>query len=256
MSNELLKSTQHREFSVPAKHWVMKQTWNDLLFAHWPIRVNDIRDHIPASLTIDTFDGFAWIGVVPFHMSNIRMRFLPPVPFASSFPEINVRTYVKFKGKAGVFFFSLDAMNHLAVYIARKLFSLNYYYAQIVHSNHSDTYYYESKRMDKDKVLTGFTGVYKPISKPFRSTRDSIDYWLTERYCLFCNDEKYLYRGDIHHVPWQLQHVDADITNNSMTLPIGINLPLEKPIFHFSKKLDALLWSLTKVADFRRTLLD
>ncbi|NDI35498.1 YqjF family protein [Chengkuizengella sediminis] len=250
MSNEILKITQHREFPVPSTPWIMKQTWNDLLFAHWPVRVKDIRDVIPSSLKIDEYDGFAWIGVVPFHMSNIRIRFLPTLPFTSNFPEINVRTYVKYKGKAGVYFFSLDAMNHLAVFMSRKLFALNYFYANIKHTSRSDNNYYESKRKGKDKVLAGFTGSYKPTSKPYRSIRDSFDYWLTERYCLFCNDKNYLYRGDIHHLPWELQHAEAEIVENSMTSPIGINLSSDKPILHFSKKMDALLWKLTKVGDF------
>ncbi|NBI27936.1 YqjF family protein [Chengkuizengella marina] len=246
MSKKILKITQHREFSVPSTPWIMKQTWNDLLFAHWPVRVNEIRDHIPSSLTVDEFDGFAWVGVVPFHMSKIRMRLLPPVPFTSSFPEINVRTYVKYKGKSGVYFFSLDAMNHLAVFMARKFFSLKYYYAHIKHYRKSGNHNYESKRMKKDKVLASFIGSYKPTSKPYRTIKDSLDYWLTERYCLFCIDKDYLYRGDIHHLPWELQHAEAEIVENSMTLPVGIHLSSEKPILHFSKKMEALLWPLTK----------
>src|SRR6478736_184531 len=118
MKSAILRQTAHRPWSLPDGPWTMTQTWHDLLFAHWRIRLDVMRPLVPRELEIDTFDGSAWIGVVPFRMSAVRMRGLPPVPGASAFPELNVRTYVRYGGRAGVWFFSLDAESALAVFAA------------------------------------------------------------------------------------------------------------------------------------------
>src|SRR5215208_3559497 len=112
----------HRPWPPPQQPWVLAMHWHDLLFMHWPIESATIRRHIPATLTIDTFDGMAWIGVVPFRMQGVRPRLVPALPGLSAFPELNVRTYVSAAGKPGVWFFSLDAGNPLAVEAARDVF--------------------------------------------------------------------------------------------------------------------------------------
>src|SRR6266404_1437981 len=118
----LLDRTAHRPWPLPSGPWVMAQSWHDLLFAHWPIAPEDMRPLIPAQLELDTFDGQCWVGVVPFWMSGVRARGFPAVPGMSCFPELNVRTYVVCGGKPGVYFFSLDAANRLAVRTARFLY--------------------------------------------------------------------------------------------------------------------------------------
>ena len=111
---------------------VMKQTWSELLFLHWPVSVDDLRQLVPAALDIDTFEGRAWVGLVPFTVTGARVSFLPPVPFVSAFHEVNVRTYVRHRGgDPGVWFFSLDASNRLAVTAARQLYKLPYHHARI-----------------------------------------------------------------------------------------------------------------------------
>src|SRR5438128_1258865 len=112
---EILAQTEHRPWPLPDAPWVMRQTWYDLLFAHWPIAADVMRAHIPPQLELDTFDGQAWVGVVPFGMSNVYPRLTMPVPGLSYFLELNVRTYVTVGGKPGVYFFSLDASNRMAV---------------------------------------------------------------------------------------------------------------------------------------------
>ena len=107
----------------------MVQRWHDLLFAHWRCPVSDLRALIPAALEIDTFDSTAWIGVIPFYMSGVRLRGAPPVPTAHAFEEMNVRTYVTLDGRPGVWFFSLDAASSLAVIGARVGVSLPYFRA-------------------------------------------------------------------------------------------------------------------------------
>jgi len=124
----------------------MSQYWERLLFMHWPVPVDVMRAHLPDALTPDTFDGRAWLGVVPFSMRGIRARFMPPIPGTSRFLELNVRTYVTLDGKPGVYFFSLDAASKLAVRVARKWFSLPYMDATMALDEDGDTISYRSTR--------------------------------------------------------------------------------------------------------------
>src|SRR5262245_10075958 len=127
----MITDTEHRPWPLPGRPWVMAMRWHDLLFAHWPVDPAVLRPLIPASLQIDTYDGQAWIGVVPFRMTGVRPRFVPPLPGLSAFAEINVRTYVTIEQKPGVWFFSLDAANRLAVWAARLSYHLPYCFARI-----------------------------------------------------------------------------------------------------------------------------
>ena len=121
----------HRPTPLPRAPWVMKQRWEDLLFAHWPCDMSQLRAQVPAALEIDTFDGQAWIGIVPFRMSGVRLRWVPPLPGTSAFPELNVRTYVRAGARRGVWFFSLDASSPAAVKAARWWFHLPYFHADM-----------------------------------------------------------------------------------------------------------------------------
>ena len=130
---DILNTTGHRPTPLPKRQWAMTQRWNDLLFAHWPVPAASIAPLLPAGLVPDTFDGSAWIGVVPFWMDRIRFSALPKVPGTDTFPELNLRTYVREEhtNLAGVYFFSLDAANPIAVSIARMFFRLPYYWAHM-----------------------------------------------------------------------------------------------------------------------------
>src|SRR6266568_4326072 len=142
----VLKQIAHRPWPLPVGPWVMAQRWHDLLFAHWPVPAAELQHHIPTPLTIDTFNGQAWLAVVPFRMSGVRLRGTPAVPWLSAFPELNVRTYVKCEGRPGVWFFSLDAGNPLAVAIARAWFHLPYFRARMRCSNRDGWIEYDSQR--------------------------------------------------------------------------------------------------------------
>src|SRR5215216_3312597 len=126
-----LSRTDHRPWPLPREPWLMAQTWHDLVFAHWPLAPERLRELVPASLPLDTFDGQAWVGVVPFWMSGVRPRAVPGLPWISKFPELNVRTYVTLEDKPGVFFFSLDAARLPAVWAARIFFRLPYFHARM-----------------------------------------------------------------------------------------------------------------------------
>jgi hypothetical protein len=228
----------------------MHQTWLDLLFMHWRVSVESVRHLIPRELEIDTFDGSSWIAVVPFWMTNIRPRNLPSVPSLSTFPELNVRTYVTNDGKPGVWFFSLDAGNALAVWLARTWFKLPYYNAkmQIETTALSDLIRYQSQRTHQLTSDAEFIADYKPVGDTYFPQPNTLEYFLTARYCLYTSDAHgKIYRGEIDHAPWSLQIAEADILKNTMTEPIGIALTAEKPLLHFSKKLDVVVWSIKQI---------
>lgn len=240
-----------RSWPLPARPWIMQQIWNDLLFAHWPIPFEIIRELVPTSMPIDTFEGTAWVGVVPFHMTGVTLRGIPALPYFSSFPEINVRTYVTMNDKPGVYFFSLDAHNKFAVEAARSLFHLPYFYTQIkVKQLATNTTFYHSVRQDSRAQHGEFLGEYHP-SAPIRyALPGTLEYWLTERYCLYCQDRQGgIYRGEIDHDPWPLQLAEADISINTLPASFGIMLPEHSPVLHFAKQLKVKIWALGKLND-------
>lgn len=221
----------------------MQQAWNDLLFAHWPVPQEQLRPLVPAELPLDTFDGQCWVAIAPFHMSGIRGRLLPPVPAVSALPELNVRTYVTYGGKPGVFFFSLDAASHLAVWGARTFYKLPYFFARMhIQDREGWTEYSCSRSISPAE----FRGRYRPAGPVELRAPGSLEHWLTERYCLYTFSGGSVYRSEIHHPQWPLQDAEAVIQTNSMAAAAGIELPSAIPLLHFSKKLHVLIWPLKK----------
>jgi uncharacterized protein len=244
----ILSEHDHRPWPQPTLPWVLAQTWSQLLFAHWPVSVEVLRPLIPAALQIDTFDGQAWIGVVPFLMSNVRWRGLPLIPGTNTFRELNVRTYVTNGQKAGVWFFSLDASNPLAVFGARRTFHLPYYDAHMSLQRQGENVIYESRRTHRNAPPADFSAIYRPVSPVFRSAPGTLVHWLTERYCLYAAAARgNLYRGDIHHAPWPLQDARVDIRANTMAQATGITLPDVPPLLHYAERIDMLTWYLQRV---------
>ena len=243
--------TAHRPWPLPDRPWTMRQTWHDLLFAHWPLPVDILRPHIPASLEIDTFDGSAWLGIVPFRMSGVRPRALPAVPGMSAFPEINVRTYVTARSphppQPGVFFFSLDAGNAIAAAIARRFFMLPYFRAEMSLVDTLHSIQYASKRTHDGAPPAQFIAEYAPTGGIEPAQTGTIEHWLTERYCLYTTDRRRrLYQGEIHHLPWPLQTAEADISANTLAQAAGLELPDVSPLLHFARRLDVVLWPLRR----------
>jgi uncharacterized protein YqjF (DUF2071 family) len=240
-----ITNPDHRPWPLPNRPWAMVMRWHDLLFMHWPLDLAVLRPLVPSSLQIDTYDGKAWIGIVPFRMTGVRPRFVPALPGLSSFAEINVRTYVTMGSKPGVWFFSLDAANRPAVWAARWTFHLPYYFARISVQEDRGGIVYQSVRQHGRSPEAQFAATYRPTRPVFQSTRGSIDYWLTERYCLYAADRMgRIFRGDIHHEPWPLQPAAATIRANTMTAPLAIDLPLVTPLVHFARRLDVVAWRL------------
>jgi uncharacterized protein YqjF (DUF2071 family) len=239
--DEILEDVEHRPWPMPAAPWIMTQTWHDLLFAHWPVDADDLRSRVPASCELDLFEGQAWLGIVSFEMTNVAPRAAPALPWISAFPEINVRTYVRVNGKPGVYFFSLDATNPVAVWVARTFFHLPYYSATIdVGHGSGDAIDYHSRRREGEAA---FHARYSPTGAATHPVEGSLDYFLTERYCLYTVDrERRLYRLDIHHPPWLLRPAVADIRVNTLAQAAGIRVPSSAPLLHFAKRQDVVNW--------------
>jgi uncharacterized protein YqjF (DUF2071 family) len=228
-----------RPWPAPATSWVMFQRWHDLLFAHWPLDADRVRPLVPAELELDTREGTAWIAVTPFHMSGVRARGLPAVPGTSAFPELNVRTYVRYGGKPGVYFFSLDASNPLAVIGARALFKLPYHLADMRIERAGDRFDYSSRRLGG---RAEFGAVYGPCGPVVLSAAGSLEHFLTERYCLYTVRDRKVRRVEIDHAPWPLQPARAEISRLGVARAAG--LPLEGPpaLTHFAATLDVRIW--------------
>ncbi len=234
----------HRPYPPPPGPWVMAQVWHDLLFAHWPVSVQDLRSHLPPGLNPDSFDGSGWLGVVPFRMSGIRPRQLPALPWLSAFPELNVRTYVKVGGISGVYFFSLDAGNPVAVALGRGIFKLPYFRARMTLTIVDHVVHYTSHRTQSGAPPAELRARYRPTAPAFSATAGSLEQWLTERYCLYTVDSGgRVVRIHIHHPQWQLQAAEAVFDRNTMAAAHGVVLPPMEPLLHFSRRQDVIVWS-------------
>lgn len=224
----------------------MKQVWHDLLFMHWPMSAEQLRPLIPAELEIESCEGSAWVGVVPFHMSGIRAHWMPPIPGSSAFPELNVRTYVRVGGRPGVWFFSLDAANSLGVAAARHFFHLPYFRARMhAKSGPHGEIQYDSHRTHSGAPSADFRGSYRASNdNVFQAKPGSLEYFFVERYCLYAATRGRIFCGEIDHAPWQLQCAEAEIEVNTMAAASGITLPASKPLLHFVRRQEVRVWAL------------
>jgi hypothetical protein len=226
----------------------MAQRWHDLLFAHWPISADRLRTMIPPELELDTYEGQAWLGIVPFWMSGVRPRGVPSLPWLSTFPELNVRTYVTHGDRPGVWFLSLDAANRLAVRAARFSYHLPYFHARMSATPRGDAMDYVSQRIHPGAPPAEFQGRYRPTGDAAPPQPGSLAHWLTERYCLYAVDARgRLYCAEILHPPWALQPAAADIDINTMAAAHGIKLPAAPPLLHFSRLQPVVVWPIKRV---------
>jgi uncharacterized protein len=242
-----LKRIGHRPWPLPTRPWLMAQTWKQLLFAHWPAPLDHVRPHVPEPLDVDTFDGTAWVGVTPFRLSGLRVRALPPAPLLSTFLELNARTYVTLEGKAGIWFFSLDASSRLAVEAARRGYRLPYFNARMSALQVNGGVRYASERTSRRARPAVFSARYGPEGGLFAARPGSLDHFLTERYCLYAVEDGEIFRGEIHHGPWPIQTAGAEIERNTMAPP-GIDTNGE-PLLHFAARQDVVIWPLEHAAN-------
>ena len=227
----------------------MQMLWCDLAFLHWPLPVAALAPHIPAPLVLDTFGGQAWLGVVPFRMEGVRHRFAPAFPTTHAFAELNVRTYVRAPdGRAGVWFFSLDAASWLAVRGARLLYNLPYFDAALAVASEGEAIRYRSRRTHRGAPAAEFAATYQPAGPIYQAAPGTLDHWLTERYCLFAQRPNgRVHSQDVHHQPWPLQLGTAAIERNTMAEAAGLQLPDIPPLVHFARRLEVLAWGAVPV---------
>ena len=245
---EYLIRTSHKPRPLPSGRWLMKQRWNDLLFAHWPVPASVLAQLIPEGLQVDTFQGSAWLGVMPFWMDRIKMRGIPSLPGVRGFPDLSLRTYVREErtGTPGVVCLSLDASNLLAVAVGRVLYHLPYHWAEMYLEQRSEREFsFFSRRRFCDQPVV-FKARYRglgPSRRLAESGEGSLEHFLMERDCLFSsNRDGQPIRANLHHITWPLEEAEADIERNDLAAVLGIQLPEQEPVLHYTRRLAVYVW--------------
>lgn len=234
---------------------LMRQTWRDLLFAHWPVPPALLRPYLPARLAVDTFEGQAWLGVVPFTMAGIRPLGLPAVPGLSHLHELNVRTYATLDGVPGVWFLSLDATNALGVWAARTFFHLPYLHATISLEATGRGLRAEAVRTHPGATPATFRAEWTPgVSLP-PSRPGTLAYFLTERYRLFTagpdlaqglkgND---LWQGRLWHEPWRLRAAELHRWESTLLESHGLSTPAGPPLLYATDAVEVQIRGFGRV---------
>ena len=231
---DILQHTAHRPWPVPNNDWIYYQEWNQALFFHWPVPQDVLQPFLPEGLYLDTFNGEAWVSIVPFTMQNIRPRFIPAFPPVSDFHEINMRTYVIKNGKPGVYFLNIEAEKWLSSLIAETLSGLPYQQSNI--TRNTATGQWASYFSPKEFALNLQYQINAPVLH-----KTPLDIFLTERYCLYLNIQNHLYRYDIHHLPWELYSVS--FTRQYISYRINtFNFSSLPALTHYSPGVQVIAW--------------
>ncbi|MCC6669475.1 MAG: DUF2071 domain-containing protein [Planctomycetes bacterium] len=249
MPHPTLRSLSHRPFPPPVTPWVMAMRWLDLALLHWPVPAAALQRLMPSGLEVEEHGGAAWLGIVPFRMTGVRVRCLPPLPGSGAFAELNVRTYVRHAGIPGVWFFSLDAASRTAVRAARWSFRLPYFDARMRCERHGDAVHYRSERVHRGALPARFAARWWPTAPHAQPHRDTLAHWLVERYALFAAASDGTLRvGHIHHEPWQLAPARVEIEECAMTRLLGLELAGPPPLAHDALPLQVVAWAPLRVA--------
>jgi uncharacterized protein YqjF (DUF2071 family) len=198
---EILNTTKHRPWAIPKERWKFYQEWNNAIFLHWQVELNDIIKFVPKELEIDLFEGKPWVSLVAFTMEKIRPNYLPSFPPISNFDEINIRTYVKSNNKTGVYFLSIEGGKILSCKIAKSISELPYRYSSI---ERTDNQFASSNIEFNDKLNIEFT-----IGKELKE-KTKLDEWLTERYALFQDTKASINEFEIHHLEWPINEIELE----------------------------------------------
>jgi uncharacterized protein len=232
---------QRRPWPAPRSRWIWSQGWRDLLFLHWPVDATALRPLVPAALEIDRFDGAAWVSAVPFRMDRVRPRGLPWLPGLSAFPEFNVRTYVTSDGKPGVFFLRIFAGRRLAAWLARRLSGLPYRFApmRVVRAGGKIDFALDAE--------DGFAASYEVRSAGHAAARGTLDHWLLERYCLYCEQpDGRVERGEIDHEPWIVHRAELTLSRRGLLDRLGF-VAGEPARAHVSAGVTVHAWPFGKI---------
>ncbi|QDH78447.1 DUF2071 domain-containing protein [Echinicola soli] len=233
---ELLQIKDHRPWELPKRKWSYYQEWNDAVFLHWPVDETALRKWVPAELEIDFFDGQAWISVVAFTMEKIRPRNLPPFPPISNFHEINIRTYVKYKGKQGVYFLSIEGGKRTSCKVAKSLSALPYRFSPMKRVNGS---YHAANAACQDELQLKFR------IEATLEEKSPLEWWLMERYALFQDSPNAINAYEIHHTPWPARKIA--LTKAFIKYPRFSKLFHGQPVLsHYSPGVKVLAWANEK----------
>lgn len=226
----------------------MWQTWEHLLFANWPVPPALLRPLIPAQIEVDTFDGQAWVTIIPFLLSGVRIRSAPRIPLMHTFPEINVRTYVRAGGKRGIYFLSLDAANPLITSIAKKWYRLPYHPATMQFQRRGDEIDVQSRRWRSSSAAGQFSATYRPDSSLFLPQPGSLEHWLTERYTLFCQcaRSQKIYGADVYHEPWKVKKAAATLRENTLAHSF-LSLERDPHLCLYARGVQSIIWPIREV---------
>jgi hypothetical protein len=257
-AGSLLYSVAHRPWMPPDSQWLLSQNWNDLLLAHFAIAPEALRRLVPEALTLELYDGAAWLTISPFCTSHMRPSGVPPLPGFSFFPQVNLRTYVTVEGKPGLYYFSVDTASLTAVWGARVFFRMQYWHSKIQVSGATiqarkatgSAIHFSASRLHGPQAANGAAKLevsYAPEGEAERARRGSLDEFLTERYCVYSWNRGKFYRTEVHHQPWPLQRVRVEFRANSLADPLGLTLPKEPDVCHFSRSLKMLAWAPERI---------
>jgi uncharacterized protein YqjF (DUF2071 family) len=232
----------------PSGRTVMFQNWSHLSFLHWTFPPKTIRPLLPPGLELDTFDGKAYVGLVPFTMSGVRPVWSPPFRPLSDFHETNVRTYVHCNGKRpGVWFFSLDAANRPAVHIARTLWKLPYYFARMQMEAADGEIDYHSERLWPAPVPALCRVRTRPVGSVAPAAVGTLEHFLAERYILYAYARSRLYSGQVHHAPYPLQRAELLALDETLLAAAGLARPDTTPLVHYASGVQVRIFPLRPV---------
>lgn len=236
MIRKILEQNGHRPWEIPKDRWRFYQEWNDAIFLHWEVELEELKKFVPKELEIDLFEGKPWVSVVAFAMEEIRPRFLPAIAPISNFFEINVRTYVKTKSKTGVYFLSMEGGKDLSCKVAKLISELPYRYSSIKR----EMEYYRSSNSEFGDALDIKFKIGQAIQKT------EIDLWLTERYALFQDTKNFINEYEIHHQEWPIREVI--IENIELHYPRFEKLIARKPdLVNYSEGVKVISWGKKKI---------
>jgi uncharacterized protein YqjF (DUF2071 family) len=226
------------------KRAIMKQGWYDLVYMHYSYPVDVVQSLLPAGLEVDTYEGSAWVGLIPFSMRGIGLPRLPAIPYLGSFPEVNVRTYVRRNGVPGVWFFSLDINRLLPTVVARTTYKLPYCFGSVSHMREGEDVFTTVRRRwprASGSLTTARTAIHVRIGEPI-STPTEFDIFVSARWGLYSHAGKQTLRyAPVEHPPWPLHHASIVSLDDSLVTAAGLPSPTGEPHVMYSPGVPVLV---------------